>query len=86
MPNGKPGDHPLTDILNYGQTVYGPEIDDLVRKIASFASRRELDEWWTADIGWLPTIGTDEIMRRARLKLTELEDRARQGGWEAGNR
>jgi hypothetical protein len=34
MPNGRPGDHPLTDILHYGWTVFGPEIDGLVRELA----------------------------------------------------
>ena len=35
MPNGKPGDHPLTDILHYGANVFGPDIDGLVRDLAS---------------------------------------------------
>jgi hypothetical protein len=34
MPNEKPGDHPLTDILVHKLNVYGPEADDLIRKIA----------------------------------------------------
>lgn len=34
MPNGKPDDHPLTDILVHKLNVYGPEADDLIRKIA----------------------------------------------------
>ena len=34
MPNGKPDDHPLTDILVHELNVYGPEADVLVRKIA----------------------------------------------------
>jgi hypothetical protein len=34
MPAGKPGDHPLTDLLSYGQSGFGPEVDDLVRKMA----------------------------------------------------
>lgn len=33
MPNGKPGDNPLSDILWHGLPTYGPEIDDLVREI-----------------------------------------------------
>jgi hypothetical protein len=32
MPNGKPGDHPLTDILVHKLKVYGREADDLIRK------------------------------------------------------
>ena len=33
MPNGKPGDHPLSDILTHGLPTYGPEIDGLIREI-----------------------------------------------------
>lgn len=35
MPNGKPGDHPLTDILVHGRRVYSEAADALVREIAS---------------------------------------------------
>ncbi|QDS99881.1 hypothetical protein HG15A2_32120 [Adhaeretor mobilis] len=31
MPNGKPGDHPLTDILHNNLTVYSAEIDQRIR-------------------------------------------------------
>ena len=33
MPNGKPGEHPLSDILSHGLPTYGPEIDGLIREI-----------------------------------------------------
>jgi hypothetical protein len=38
MPNGKPGDHPLTDIVVHNATIFGAEIDDKVRQIYSGAS------------------------------------------------
>ena len=41
MPNGKPGDHPLTDILVHGLTVYSPTIDDLIREIVRLADDKE---------------------------------------------
>ena len=37
MPNGRPGDNPFTDIVSHHSEVYGPEIDDKIRKIASLA-------------------------------------------------
>jgi hypothetical protein len=37
MPNGKPGDHPLTDIVVYNIKVFGVEIDTKVRQIHSIA-------------------------------------------------
>jgi hypothetical protein len=33
MTNGKPGDHPVSDILSHGLPTYGPEIDGLIREI-----------------------------------------------------
>jgi hypothetical protein len=52
MGNGKPGDHPLTDILVHNLDVYGGGPDELIRKIADLCSRRELDEWWNRELGW----------------------------------
>ena len=34
MPNGKPGDHPYTDILHYGSSEYGEPVDGLVKRLA----------------------------------------------------
>ena len=47
MPNGKPGDHPLTDILAHRLQVYSPAIDELIREIAVLSDergRRELGD------------------------------------------
>jgi hypothetical protein len=35
MPNGKPGDHPITDILVWDREVYGPELDGLLREVCA---------------------------------------------------
>jgi hypothetical protein len=78
--NGKPGDHPLTDILVHKRNVYGSEADGLIRKIAELCSRRDLDEWWNREVGWSPD--NDSIISKARTRLDELLRRARQGGWE----
>ena len=37
MPNGKPGDHPLTDILIHDRKIYSPVARDLIREIAALA-------------------------------------------------
>ena len=47
MPNGKPGDHPYTDILTYGRDVYSTRAASLVREIAKLSDdkgRRKLAE------------------------------------------
>lgn len=38
MPNGKPGDHPFTDITVHGRDLFGIGIDDKLRRI-------ELEGW-----------------------------------------
>ena len=80
MPNGRPGDHPLTDILVHKLKVYRPEADDLIRKIAELCSRRELDEWWQHEIGW--SHDSDSVVTKARVRLDGLLHGAKQGGWE----
>ena len=58
MPNGKPGDHPATDIADYGKRVFTPEMDALVSEIHGF----------TADYGVFDPFGNDLhfLMMRAR--------------------
>jgi len=80
MPNGKPGDHPLTDIFHHKIEVYGTEADELIRRIGSLCSRRELDLWWEREIGWSSDRGL--ALRKARARYEELHKRAKDGGWE----
>ncbi len=81
MANGKHGDHPLTDILQYGKEVYGPETDDLIRKIDKLASRQELNDWWAKEIGW--TGDKQTARQKAQQYYEELRKRAKDSGWEA---
>lgn len=81
--NGKPGDHPLTDILVHKHQVYGSEADELIRKISALCSRRELDEWWQREIGW--SKDADLVLRKAQARYAELTERAKQSGWELNN-
>ena len=80
MPNGKPGDHPLTDLFTHKLEVYGQEADELIRKIGALSSGRELDEWWEREIGW--TSDRELVLRKARARYEELAKRARESGWE----
>jgi len=83
MPNGKPGDHPLTDLLVHKSKVYGKEADELIRQIASLCSSRELDEWWEKEIGW--TNDLKLVLEKARDRHQQLVARAKSSGWEAGS-
>lgn len=80
MPNSKPGDHPLTDILVHGREVFGPEADELIRGISDFSSQYELYEWWNTEMKGVTD--RDEIERKAQARLDELMQRSSQsGGW-----
>lgn len=80
--NGKPGDHPLTDLLAYRQEVYGRETDELIRRIAALCSPRELGEWWDREIAWSKDL--ELVSRKARARHAELVKRAKESGWETG--
>jgi hypothetical protein len=36
VPNGKPGDGPVVDVVVYGVDVFGPKVDSLIREIDQF--------------------------------------------------
>jgi hypothetical protein len=80
MAAGGPGDHPLTDILHYKLRVYGPETDELIRKIYRLSSVRESNEWWEKEIGWTPE--PDVALQKAQTRYSEVLERAQENGWE----
>lgn len=42
MPNGRPADHPVTDIVLYGFERFSPRVDELIREIARLYGRQAL--------------------------------------------
>jgi hypothetical protein len=79
MPNGRPGDHPLTDLLKHGREVYGPEIDSALREMAELGEPGELDSWWQAHLARESNTSSHLVQVRARL----AELRKADGGWSA---
>jgi len=79
MANGKPSDHPLTDILHWKLPVYGAETDALIRSIATLCSSNELYAWWNEEIGW----GGDAALaaQNSRVPYDELLWLAKRSGW-----
>lgn len=63
MAAGGPGDHPLSDILDYNLEVYGRECDDLIREISKYASQEDMLETFAAT----PTI---LLQKRLPYKVT----------------
>ena len=85
MPNGKPGDHPFTDIVNHGLDVYSSQVAKLVREIAKLASdqeRRKLSDLLYQEYNEYSNPDIEELER----VLTDLHDKllrdARERGWE----
>jgi uroporphyrinogen-III synthase len=82
MTNGKPGDHPLTDILCYGIQVYGPDVDDLVRQVAALSDDRGMRELGDLLLAH-PRSGNAGLLRpRLERRRDELRADALKRGWE----
>ena len=81
MPNGKPGDFAATDITEYGQRVFTPEIDALVAEIHGFTENyAAFDPFGTE----LAVLMMDARLDRSlwpelRQRLIERRDELRRG-------
>ncbi|MFQ5850879.1 MAG: hypothetical protein ACE5JU_09860 [Candidatus Binatia bacterium] len=82
MPNGKPGDHPLTDIVGHGLEVYSPLADSLVREIVKLGGEDEIADMLLTEYN---TFFDPDVVKLERV-LTGIRDRlleqARSRGWE----
>ena len=82
MPNGKPGDHPITDILVHHRRVYSETADALVREIAGLGGEDEIANMLFMDYN---EYSKPDVPKLERV-LTEIRDRrlrdARARGWE----
>jgi len=78
MPNGKKGDHPLTDIMYWKISRFSPKADGLIAEIVQLGGRTELEK--TFNLFAPPSILEFE------KALQEIRDRlyleAKQRGWE----
>lgn len=78
MSNGKPGDHPLTDILHWKIKTFSSEIDSLIRDVVRFGGQKELDQKF--DLLKPPPF------TEFRKALVEMRGRlfreAKKNGWE----
>jgi hypothetical protein len=78
MANGKPGDHPINDILDHQLPVYSERIDELIRQIANYLPRYRL--WDLVD--WLSPPPEPEFEALLSAKLGDLANDAHARGWE----
>lgn len=67
MPNGKPGDHPLTDLFAHGAHPFPDDVEELIRELARIdpilLERIDADAF-----AWAEGRGLDE----GRVRLREL--------------
>ncbi len=78
MPNGKPGDHPINDIVDHGLKVFTPEIDALILEISKLVPRERM--WQMFD--WFSPPPGDEFRNKLFEVVKQLRKEARDGGWE----
>jgi hypothetical protein len=84
--NGKPGDHPLTDILHWNHEVFGRDADDLIREIVRLGGSEALERPPLDLVTLDPRYNRDVDLPALEGKLRELRDtlraNARERGWE----
>lgn len=92
VPNGKPGDHPLTDLLHWKSPVFGDPVDNLLREIVKLGGESVLDRspWrerlWDLWPRWSRDEAKDVEIAALVEPLTQLRDRLKteaiERGWE----
>ena len=78
MPNGKPGDNPITDLMIHRIAVFGEPLDTQLRQLGELMSYKRLCEWYQSH--W--TTPADQLQPIVSAKLEELRRDARERGWE----
>lgn len=91
MPNGKPYDHPLTDITDHRLPVYTLAVDTLVAEIYSLGALDEVDREIPDIFRYDRRLGhgepmPEEVVRQLQAIRDEAEKRVRATGWEPGPR
>ena len=81
VPNGKQGDHPLTDVVAHGLEAFGSPIDDLIVEIARLGEGTELRQGelgeliWDLWPKWGRRSGDEADFARLESMLIALRDR-----------
>ncbi len=78
MPNGKPGDHPINDIVDHGLEVFTPEIDELILEISKLVPRERMWQMFN----WFSLPSNDEFRNQLSEVVKQLRKDARDSGWE----
>ena len=76
--NGKPGDHPITDIVRHRIARYGDPLDSQIRQLGELMSYDRLCDWFQQHWSKPP----EQLEPIVAAKLEEMRRAAREGGWE----
>jgi len=83
MANGKPGDHPYTDVMVHGGSEYGEPVDGLVRELAALQGFDAVrDEVADLLLELSPAYRADEraaLTREAQQRLEAIRTRLGSG-------
>ena len=80
MPNGKPGDHPITDLMIYHLSVYGEPLDTELRQLGDLMSYHQLCDWFEQQQHWM--LPKEQLEPIVSAKLKELKRDAQDRGSE----
>jgi hypothetical protein len=80
VPNGRPGDHPLSDVLIHHHRVFGDEIDGLTHEIAQLATWKAFEglEDLMFDVQ-TTEVGGEKLKQQLEKRRMKLE-----GRWSIG--
>jgi hypothetical protein len=85
MPNGKIGDHPLTDILIHDRIVYSERATELIRKVVALAddkTERELSDRLLSVFNEYSGPDVNKLEAELESLLNRLQKDAKARGFE----
>jgi hypothetical protein len=80
MPNGKPGDHPITDLMIHHLSVYGEPLDTELKQLGELMSYHRLCDWFEQGQYW--TTPKEKLEPIVVAKLDTFKRDAQNRGWE----
>jgi len=80
MPNVKPGNHPLTDIVVHGRRVYPEAADELERRIVALGGSRRIADLLLLDFNEHENPDVAEFGRRLKALHARLLSEAHERG------
>ena len=78
MPNGRPGDHPYTDIVIHGHTMFSSKVTEIVEAVDDVGPRSAKQEVRT--LLWItPKNSSDEEVKRLEEALERIRQHVKDG-------